>query len=177
MFVVNRHRSVLCTRSVRYLISTCFNRARSVDSVTVCVYINLSNAFANLMAPRKMKLQRVALKVRAKLKQVKAKIGEAEGNGKCLREEQRKLRAKFGEIERQSHRLKAETEMVMKQTATTQIKLALIFNILKAREGGDLIQAATLTRFLRELVAKERADAAADFAPSDRQHYCDQKNR
>ncbi|KAK9015952.1 hypothetical protein V6N11_007039 [Hibiscus sabdariffa] len=93
-----------------------------------------------------MKLQRVALKVRAK-------IGEAEGNGK--------LRAKFGEIERQSHRLKAETEMVMKQTATTQIKLALIFNILKAREGGDFIHAATLTRFLRELVAKERADAGS----------------
>ncbi|KAK8496292.1 hypothetical protein V6N12_063865 [Hibiscus sabdariffa] len=108
-----------------------------------------------------MKLQMVALKVRAKLKQVKAKIGEAEGNGKSLREEQRKIRAKFGEIERQSHRLKAETEMVMKQTATTQIKLALTFNILKAREGGDFIQAATLTRFLRELVAKERADAGS----------------
>ncbi|GMI73527.1 hypothetical protein HRI_001022000 [Hibiscus trionum] len=91
------------------------------------------------MAPRKMKLQ-----------MVKAKIGKAEENGKCLKE-----------MERQGHRLRAETEMVMKQTARTQVKVALMFNILKAREGGDFIQAATLTRFLRELVAKETANASS----------------
>ncbi|KAL4385405.1 hypothetical protein GQ457_15G014790 [Hibiscus cannabinus] len=79
--------------------------------------------------------------------------GESKQNGECLREEQRRIRAKFG-------RLKEETEMVIKQSAGTQIKLALMFNILKAREGGDFIEASKLTKFLRENVAKERADAS-----------------
>ncbi|XP_039047942.1 uncharacterized protein LOC120188613 [Hibiscus syriacus] len=107
------------------------------------------------MAPRKMK---------QRTKQVKEKIEKEKEkeNGECLREEQRKIRAKFAEMERQGDRLRAETEMLMKQTARTQIKMALMFNILKAREHGHLIEASTLARFLRELVAKERAKAGSN---------------
>ncbi|OMO81574.1 hypothetical protein COLO4_23514 [Corchorus olitorius] len=50
--------------------------------------------------------------------------------------------------------------MILKQTARTHIKLALMFGILKAREGGDSAKAATLTHFLRfqpKKTWKERA--------------------
>ncbi|KAK8557608.1 hypothetical protein V6N12_009837 [Hibiscus sabdariffa] len=109
------------------------------------------------MAPRKTKLQKPGVEKDMK---VKAKMGRIKQNGECLREEQRRIRAKFGEMERKCDRLKEETESIIKQTAGTQIKLALMFNILKAREGGDFIEATKLTKFLREIVAKERAGAS-----------------
>ncbi|XP_039047941.1 uncharacterized protein LOC120188612 [Hibiscus syriacus] len=116
------------------------------------------------MAPRKMKLQVVSaqekdMKVRVQFQRVKPKMGKRKEKGECLREEQRETRVKFGEMERQCDRLKEETEMMIRQTARTQMKIALMFNILKAREGGDLIEAAELTMFLREIVAKERASS------------------
>ncbi|KAK8496296.1 hypothetical protein V6N13_100144 [Hibiscus sabdariffa] len=115
------------------------------------------------MAPRKQKLQvekemEKGTKVRVQFKRVKAKMGKMKENGECLREEQREIRAKFGEMERQCVRVKEETEMIVQQTARTQIKLALMFNILKAREGGNFIEAAEFTKLLREIVAKERAN-------------------
>ncbi|MBA0765245.1 hypothetical protein Gotri_014472, partial [Gossypium trilobum] len=52
------------------------------------------------------------------------------------------------EIERQYDELKQEAEMIAKQSALTRIKLGLMLGILIAREGGNLVQAANLTRFL-----------------------------
>ena len=107
------------------------------------------------MAPKNVK--QVALKpnmeknmkVRLQVKRVKAEMGKIKDDQERIRDEQRKIRGRFGKIERQCDQLKEETEMIMKQTARTQIKVVLMFKILKAREGGDFIEAATLTHFLR----------------------------
>lgn len=105
------------------------------------------------MAPRKMKLQLqqqlVAQKPEMKLKGLKAKMGLIKQNAKCSRDEQKKIRAKFVEFQRQCDGMKQETEMMIKRTARTQLKLALMFSILKARQGGDSVKAAEFTRLLR----------------------------
>ncbi|TYG62660.1 hypothetical protein ES288_D07G249400v1 [Gossypium darwinii] len=95
-----------------------------------------------------------------KAKRLKAEmVGKVRDDQLCLKEEQIKSITKFGEIERQCHELKQEVQMIAKQSAMTGIKLGVMLGILKAREGGDLVQAANLTRFLREVVAMEKANA------------------
>ncbi|XP_022728148.1 uncharacterized protein LOC111283793 [Durio zibethinus] len=109
------------------------------------------------MAPRTLKPDmEKTMKVKFPVKRVKAEMGKIKADQERIGKKQRKIRGKFGEIERQCDQLKEETEMVIKQTARTQIKVALMFKILKAREGGDFNEAAKLTHFLRELVANER---------------------
>ncbi|XVF72110.1 hypothetical protein PTKIN_Ptkin12aG0094300 [Pterospermum kingtungense] len=112
------------------------------------------------MAPRKMnpKLEK-SRKERFQVKRVKTEMGKIMDDQNFIRAEQRKIRLRFGKIEKQCHLLKKETEIIMKQTARARIKVVLMFKILKARKGGDFIEAAKLTYFLRELVAKERADS------------------
>ncbi|KAK8494009.1 hypothetical protein V6N13_128140 [Hibiscus sabdariffa] len=121
------------------------------------------------MAPRKMGQVSSKPQAEAKLgvrglkaRRVKAEMGKVKEEQECLRDEQRELVARFDEIERQCDELKQETEMIAKQSAITLAKLFLMFRILKARESGDLVQAANLTRFLREIVAMEKANAILD---------------
>ncbi|XVF21484.1 hypothetical protein REPUB_Repub12eG0094300 [Reevesia pubescens] len=120
------------------------------------------------MAPRKMKQVAMKpemerkLKVKVELvKRVKEEMGKIRKDQECIREEQSKVLGNFLEVERQCDQLKEETEMIIKQTARTRIKVVLMFKILKARECGDSIEAATLTHFLREFVAMERAAKAS----------------
>ncbi|MFQ6620444.1 hypothetical protein Gotur_001147 [Gossypium turneri] len=99
------------------------------------------------------------LKVRVEAKRLKAEMGKVREDQLCVREEQTKLITRFGEIERQYNELQQEAELIAKQSAMTGIKLRLMLGILKAREGGDLVQAADLTRFLGEIVSLEKAKA------------------
>ncbi|XP_012440786.1 uncharacterized protein LOC105766038 [Gossypium raimondii] len=99
------------------------------------------------------------LKVRVEAKRLKAEMGKVREDQLCLREEQTKLITRFGEIERQYNELQQEAELIAKQSAMTGIKLSLMLGILKARESGDLVQAADLTRFLGEIVSLEKAKA------------------
>ncbi|OMO81553.1 hypothetical protein COLO4_23518 [Corchorus olitorius] len=111
------------------------------------------------MAPRKMK-QRAYSQLRTatpknlramrfQVKRVKAEMGKVREDQECIREEQIKIRGQCDEIVRQCDQLKEETEMIMKQSGHTHIKLVLMFNILKAREAGNSARAASLTHFLQ----------------------------
>ncbi|XP_039003820.1 uncharacterized protein LOC120130717 [Hibiscus syriacus] len=125
------------------------------------------------MAPRKT--DRVGSKprtekklgVRVEARRAKAEMGKVKEEQGCLRDEKRKLVTKFNEIAKQCDELKEETEMIVKQSAITRAKLLLMYGILKARESGDLVQAAILTRFLREIVAMEKANAILDEAEDE----------
>ncbi|GMI69264.1 hypothetical protein HRI_000595700 [Hibiscus trionum] len=125
------------------------------------------------MAPRK--IDRVGsksetekkLRVKIEAKRAKAKMGKVREEQECLKDEQRKLMTRFNEIAKQCDELKEETEMIEKQSAITRAKLVLMFGILKARESGDLVHAANLTRFLREIVAMEKAKAILDDAKDE----------
>ncbi|KAK8717921.1 hypothetical protein V6N13_045171 [Hibiscus sabdariffa] len=117
------------------------------------------------MAPRKIdqvgsKSQtEKKLGVRVEAKRVKAEMGKVREEQECLKDEQRKLITRFDEIAKQCDELKQETEMIEKQSAITRAKLVLMFGILKARESGDLVQAANLTALLREIFAMEKENA------------------
>ncbi|XVF68380.1 hypothetical protein PTKIN_Ptkin10aG0201000 [Pterospermum kingtungense] len=84
-----------------------------------------------------------------RLNRLKAEMEEISQEQKNIREGQRQVRNKFEAIESECQHLITETKMMMQQSATTQLKLALMFGILKAREEGDVATAANLTCLLR----------------------------
>ena len=84
-----------------------------------------------------------------------SEIGEEQKN---IREGQRRVREKFEAIESECEQLKRETKLIIQQSARTQVKLALMFRILKAREESDLATAANLTQLLRQIVAVEEEE-------------------
>ncbi|KAK8674409.1 hypothetical protein V6N13_112700 [Hibiscus sabdariffa] len=120
------------------------------------------------MAPRK--IDRVGSKsqtekklgVRVEAKRVKSEMGKVREEQECSKDEQRKLITRFDEIAKQCDELKQETEMIEKQSAITRAKLVLMFGILKARESGDLVQAANLTALVKLLPWKKQAPAALE---------------
>ncbi|XWS10391.1 hypothetical protein CRYUN_Cryun39dG0073700 [Craigia yunnanensis] len=56
---------------------------------------------------------------------------------------------RFGEVKRQCDQLRDETELIMKQSACTQIRLSLMIDILRARKDGDIDKTDTLVHFLK----------------------------
>ncbi|MBA0550329.1 hypothetical protein Goshw_022109, partial [Gossypium schwendimanii] len=61
---------------------------------------------------------------------------------------QKKVREKFEAIELECEELRKETILITQQTANTQIRLALMFQILKARQNQELDKATILTHAL-----------------------------
>ncbi|MBA0620005.1 hypothetical protein Godav_021891 [Gossypium davidsonii] len=82
-------------------------------------------------------------------KRLKSEMEEISEEQKNIREGQRQVKEKFGIIESECEELKRETRLIIQQSARTQVKLAIMFRILKAREAGELNTAATLTEMLR----------------------------
>ncbi|XWS27583.1 hypothetical protein CRYUN_Cryun26dG0128800 [Craigia yunnanensis] len=72
-----------------------------------------------------------------------------------IKEGQKQVREKFKAIEEGCEQLRQETNQIIRQSANTQIRLGLMFNVLKAREQGDFARAAQFTRLLREIVARD----------------------
>ncbi|OMO84855.1 hypothetical protein CCACVL1_10611, partial [Corchorus capsularis] len=72
---------------------------------------------------------------------------------KKIKEGQRQVREKFEAIEVECEQLRKETNLIMQQSASTQIRLVFMFQILKARENQEFDKAAQLTCGLRKLIA------------------------
>ncbi|MBA0854445.1 hypothetical protein Goshw_030479 [Gossypium schwendimanii] len=68
---------------------------------------------------------------------------------KSIKEGQRQVGAKLQAINFECGQLRRETNRIIQQTTTTQIRLALMFNILKARKEGDFAKVHQLTALLR----------------------------
>ncbi|XP_039030144.1 uncharacterized protein LOC120164506 isoform X2 [Hibiscus syriacus] len=95
--------------------------------------------------------------LRRRMKRLRSDMEEiSEEQGK-IKEGQRQVRVKFEAVEMECEQLRRETNMVMQQSMSTQLRLAFMFQILKARENQDFNQAAQLTAALRELIAREKA--------------------
>ncbi|XVE67550.1 hypothetical protein DITRI_Ditri08aG0169800 [Diplodiscus trichospermus] len=84
-----------------------------------------------------------------RLNRLKMEMEEISDEQKNVREGQRQIRDKIEAIESDCGELKKETKMIIQQSARIQVKLALIFRILKAREECDSATAANLTQLLR----------------------------
>ncbi|KAJ6950457.1 hypothetical protein NC651_004200 [Populus alba x Populus x berolinensis] len=81
-----------------------------------------------------------------RLKTDMIEIGEGQQR---IREGQREIRQKFEEIGSECRRLKEETMNIAKQSDYNQIRINLMFSILKAREDNNFAHADHLTGLLR----------------------------
>ena len=59
------------------------------------------------------------------------------------------MRGAFKEIRKESKKLKHETDLITKQSAANQLRLDLMFQIVKARAENDSAKDARLTQTLR----------------------------
>ena len=66
-----------------------------------------------------------------------------------IKEGQREIRQKFEERESEGRQLKEETMNIAKQSEWNQIRINLMFSILKARQENNFAHADNLTRLLR----------------------------
>ncbi|KAL9366289.1 hypothetical protein Peur_037488 [Populus x canadensis] len=92
-----------------------------------------------------------------RLKTDMIEIGEGQ---KRIREGQREIRQKFEEIGSECRRLKEETINIAKQSDYNQVRINLMFSILKAREDNNLAHADHLTGLLREEMEKQEQGKA-----------------
>ncbi|KAB5521674.1 hypothetical protein DKX38_025993 [Salix brachista] len=100
-----------------------------------------------------------------RLKTDMVEIGEGQ---KRIREGQREIRQKFEEIESECRSLREETMNITRQSDYNQIRINLMFNILKARQDSDFARADHLTRLLREEMEKqEQGGRRAGLADND----------
>ncbi|GMI85143.1 hypothetical protein HRI_002183600 [Hibiscus trionum] len=94
------------------------------------------------------------------MKRLRSEMEEISKEQGKIKEGQRQVREKFEAVEMECEQLRKETNMIMQQSMSTQFRLALMFQILKARENQDFNQAAQLTAALRELIARENQQKA-----------------
>ena len=84
-----------------------------------------------------------------RFKRVKVEMKKISKEQQNIKEGQRQIGAKLIAIDEECEQLRRETNQIIRQSANTQIRLGLMFTILKAREQGDLAKAAQLTQLLR----------------------------
>ncbi|XP_039021713.1 uncharacterized protein LOC120153919 [Hibiscus syriacus] len=71
-----------------------------------------------------------------------------------IEEVRRRVREKMEAVEEECEQITEETNEIIRQTAMTQIRLALMFNILRARQDGDVAEASHLTQLLRKITVR-----------------------
>ncbi|EOX96895.1 Uncharacterized protein TCM_006038 [Theobroma cacao] len=121
---------------------------------------NISIINKRLRLQTKMKKNRMK-GMQERFERLKTEMEEISEEQKGIREGQRQVREKFEAIEFECEQLKKETNFIIEQSARTQVKLVLMFRIMKAREENDLATAANLTRLLGQIVAREKEERQA----------------
>ncbi|EOY13917.1 Uncharacterized protein TCM_032675 [Theobroma cacao] len=94
-------------------------------------------------------------KLNARMRQLRAEMEKISEEQREIKEGQMQVKQKFEAIEQECDQLRNETNLIIQQSANTQLRLALMFRILKAREDQDFNRAAQLTQALRELVTMQ----------------------
>ncbi|KAK6244247.1 hypothetical protein QUC31_010656 [Theobroma cacao] len=112
-------------------------------------------ATAMKSSQRNKKLRRKKLKrLNASMRRLKVETNEIRKEQEIIKRGQREVREKFEAIHYECEQLRTETDLIIKQSRNTRLRLGLMFQILRARESNDFNKAASLTQLLRELVAK-----------------------
>ncbi|PPS11993.1 hypothetical protein GOBAR_AA08648 [Gossypium barbadense] len=93
--------------------------------------------------------RRKSKNIRKRMKRLRSDMQEISREQGKIKEGQRQVREKFEAVESECELLRKETNIIMQQSMSTQLRLAFMFQILKARENHDLDQAAKLTSALR----------------------------
>ncbi|XP_038689970.1 uncharacterized protein LOC119988839 isoform X2 [Tripterygium wilfordii] len=103
---------------------------------------------------RRIRKRRLNGKIKAGIKKLRAEMAEIGEEQKCIKEGQRQVRTKYEEIAAERKQLWKETELIATQSAEIQLKLNIMFQLVKARAQNDTPLVAQLTNSLRDLVAK-----------------------
>ncbi|KAK8638471.1 hypothetical protein V6N13_136893 [Hibiscus sabdariffa] len=88
------------------------------------------------------------------MKKLRVKKDEINKEQNNIKEVQGQLRQKLEAIDVECEQLQQETIMVTRHSVNTHFRLALMFQILKARKNHDFSQASQLTSALRKLIAR-----------------------
>ncbi|KAJ6341519.1 hypothetical protein OIU78_009639 [Salix suchowensis] len=86
-------------------------------------------------------------------RRITSKMVEIREGQKRIEEGQKEVRGTIKEIRKESKKLKRDTDLLTKQSAANQLRLDLMFEIVKARAENDSAKDARLTQTLRELMA------------------------
>ncbi|XVE53431.1 hypothetical protein DITRI_Ditri03aG0002600 [Diplodiscus trichospermus] len=86
-----------------------------------------------------------------KFEKLKEEMEEISKEQKEIREGQSQIGEKLEAIEKECEQLKDETNVIIKQSASTHIRLSLMYLILKARQQGHFAKAAHFTQLLRSV--------------------------
>ncbi|GLT41268.1 hypothetical protein SLA2020_153440 [Shorea laevis] len=89
------------------------------------------------------------------IKKLRAEMKEIGKEQRSIRKGQKKVREKLEAVESKCQELRRETKLVIQQSNNTRIRLALMLQILKARQTNDFVKATLLTQALREIIAKQ----------------------
>ncbi|XP_022718136.1 uncharacterized protein LOC111276651 [Durio zibethinus] len=119
----------------------------------VCPFI--TRALNSRSWPRGHKKRRKLKKYNTHMKVLKAEMEEVRLEQKGIKDGQRLLQDKLKAVEAECNQLRRETALIIEQSANTQLRLALMFQILKARENNDFCKAAELSQALRELIMEQ----------------------
>ncbi|XP_022762636.1 uncharacterized protein LOC111308530 [Durio zibethinus] len=119
---------------------------------------NVGIAKKGLKLRRKTKKNGMKNIMQERFKRMKTEMEEISEEQKNIREQQRQVREKYEAVESECEQLKKETKMMIQLCAITQVKLSLMFRILKAREDSDFATAANLTQLLSQIVAREKEE-------------------
>ncbi|KAJ6287662.1 hypothetical protein OIU78_000020 [Salix suchowensis] len=103
----------------------------------------------------KLKRKNSERKFSRSIEKIRADMVEISEGQKRIRQGQMEVREKFEEISVEAAKLKEETNQICKQSAANQLKLDLMFQIVKARAEKDSAKDAFLTQKLRDLMAKQ----------------------
>ncbi|XP_038680221.1 uncharacterized protein LOC119981237 [Tripterygium wilfordii] len=104
---------------------------------------------------RRNRKRRLNGKIKSGIKRLRASMAEISEEQKCIKEGQRHVRKKYEEIEAERKQLWKETKLIANQSAGIQMKLNLMFKLVKARAQKNTALVAQLTQSLRDLVAKQ----------------------
>ncbi|XP_038679042.1 uncharacterized protein LOC119980424 [Tripterygium wilfordii] len=99
--------------------------------------------------PRRLPNRKLKRRIKATIEQLRAEMVEIGEEQQCIKEGHSQVRKKYEEIEAKREQLKRETEVIVKQSASIQVRLNLMFRILKARAQNDSVVVAQLTQLLR----------------------------
>ncbi|XVF77980.1 hypothetical protein PTKIN_Ptkin14bG0092100 [Pterospermum kingtungense] len=93
--------------------------------------------------------------LKVKCKRLKEEMEDISKEQKSIKEGQAQVGEKLKAIEMECTVLQEETKVMVLRSVATQFRLALMLNIYKAREEGDLAKAAQITQLLREMIARD----------------------
>jgi hypothetical protein len=86
------------------------------------------------------------------VKRIRADMVEISEGQKRIREGQKEIRKRFQEISEEATKLREETNVISKQSSENQLRLDLMFQIVKARAENDYAKDALLTQTLRSVI-------------------------